>query len=237
MLLACNIELPKSILDHGWWLMEDEKISKSTGNTIKPLELADKYGIDSLRYYLMRNMVLGQDASYSFKSFKERYNADLANDYGNLVNRIFILIKKNYNNKIPSPGNFDKVDLEMISKTKKLSLKIQKHVNDLKIHETIEDTLNILRSINKYLELKKPWKSVKENNKQESESATTLYISAEILRIATCFLYPVMPTKTSIIINALDSCAINEYDYNTTFGILKPNKELTEISNIFPRID
>jgi len=108
MLLACNIPLPKSIFAHGWWLIEDQKMSKSVGNTIKPLDLADKYGTDSLRYYLMRNMVLGQDASYSFESFKERYNTDLANDYGNLVNRIFILVKKNFNNKIPVPGDLDK---------------------------------------------------------------------------------------------------------------------------------
>jgi len=237
MLLACNIELPKTILAHGWWLIEDEKMSKSIGNVVKPLNLANKYGSDALRYFLMRNMVLGQDASYSFNSFKERYNADLANDFGNLVNRIFILIKKNYNNKIPEPGNYVKTDLELISNTKKLSLKIQYHISNLKIHDVIEDSLNILRSINKYLELKQPWKSVKENNQQKSDSATTLYISAEILRISSCFLNPIMPKKTSIIINALDNCSKNKYDYNTSFGVLKPNKELKDINNIFPRID
>ena len=104
MLLACNIELPKTIFAHGWWLMEKEKMSKSVGNTIKPLELVADYGVDALRYFLMRNMVLGQDASYSFKIFKERYNADLANDFGNLVNRIFILIKKNYDAKVVLVG-------------------------------------------------------------------------------------------------------------------------------------
>ena len=237
MLLACNIELPKTILAHGWWLIEEEKMSKSTGNIIKPLNLADKYGTDALRYFLMRNMVLGQDASYSFNSFKERYNADLANDFGNLVNRIFILIKKNYDNKIPEPGDYDKTDLEVISNTKKLSLKILQHINNLKIHDVIEDTLNILRSINKYLELKQPWKSVKENNQQKSESATTLYIAAEILRISSCFLYPIMPDKTSKIINALDNCPENKYDYNTSFGVLKPHKELKDINNLFPRIE
>ena len=237
MLLACNIELPKSIFAHGWWLMEKEKMSKSTGNTIKPLDLADKYGVDSLRYYLMRNMVLGQDASYSFKSFKERYNADLANDYGNLVNRVFILIQKNYNNKIPQPGDYDKIDLEIISNTKKLSLKIDQHIDKLKIHDAIEDSLNILRSINKYLELKKPWKTVKENKEHKSESATTLYVAAETLRIASCFLNPIMPCKTNEIITALDKKPDEKYNYNISFGQLKPNKELININNIFPRID
>ena len=101
MLMSCNISLPKTIFAHGWWLMDDTKMSKSLGNVIKPLDLADKYGSDALRYYLMRNMVLGQDASFTLDSFEKRYNADLANDFGNLVNRIFILISKNFNDKIP----------------------------------------------------------------------------------------------------------------------------------------
>ena len=101
MLMSCNISLPKTIFAHGWWLIDDTKMSKSLGNVVKPLDLADKYGSDALRYYLMRNMVLGQDASFTIDSFNERYNSDLANDYGNLVNRIFILISKNFNDKIP----------------------------------------------------------------------------------------------------------------------------------------
>ena len=236
MLLACNIELPKTIFAHGWWLMEKEKMSKSVGNTIKPLELAADYGVDALRYFLMRNMVLGQDASYSFKIFKERYNADLANDFGNLVNRIFILIKKNYDNKIPTPGNYDNIDLEIISNTKKLSLKIQQHIDKLKIHDAIEDTLNILRSINKFLEVKQPWKTVKISNAQGSESATTLYISADILRISCCFLYPVMPEKTKTILESLNNKQTKDI-YNFAFGELKTNNEILSISNIFPRID
>tara|TARA_B100000029_G_scaffold513586_1_gene613636 strand:- start:2143 stop:3657 length:1515 start_codon:yes stop_codon:yes gene_type:complete len=237
MLLACDIPLPKTIFAHGWWLMDENKMSKTTGNIIKPLDLADKYGTDSLRYFLMRNMVLGQDASYSFESFKERYNADLANDYGNLVNRIFILIKKNFNSKIPTPGNYDSIDLEIISNTKKLAIKIDQSFNNLKIHDAIEDTLNILRSINKFLELKQPWKTVKDNNEQKSESATTLYIAAELLRLSTCFLHPVMPSKSKAIIEALNECSLDEYDYDTSFGILKMGTEIKELNNIFPRID
>ena len=237
MLLACDMALPKSIFAHGWWLMENQKMSKSVGNTIKPLELVDKYGADALRYYLMRNMVLGQDASYSFISFKERYNADLANDYGNLINRIFILIKKNFNNKIPVPGDFTKIDLEIISNTKELSIAIKQNINLLKIHEVIEDTLKIIRSINKFLERKKPWKTVKVSNKEKSDSATTLFIAAEVLRIASCFLYPIMPTKAGSIIQALDDCPLDKYNYDISFGVIKPKSEIADISNLFPRID
>ena len=96
MLMACDIDLPKSIFAHGWWLIDNIKMSKSIGNVIKPLDLANEYGSDSLRYYLMRNMVLGQDSTFTTNSFIERYNADLANDYGNVVNRVVILTKKYY---------------------------------------------------------------------------------------------------------------------------------------------
>ena len=81
MLMACDLELPKTLLAHGWWLTDENKMSKSIGNVVKPLDLADEFGVDSLRYYLMRNMVLGQDASFSRESFIKRYNSDLANDY------------------------------------------------------------------------------------------------------------------------------------------------------------
>lgn len=182
-------------------------------------------------------MVLGQDASYSFESFKERYNSDLANDYGNLVNRIFILIKKYFNKKIPKPGNYNKIDLEIISSTKKLTVIINKNFNQLKIHDGIENTLNILRSINKYLELKKPWVSVKESNQPKSESATTLYVAAEVLRIASCHLYPIMPNKTIKIISAMDKFQNDKYNHDTSFGIITPNTKINIINNIFPRIE
>ena len=114
MLMACDIKLPTTIFAHGWWLMNDTKMSKSLGNVVKPLDLVDEYGADALRYYLMRNMVLGQDASFTLDSFIKRYNADLANDYGNLINRIFILINKNFNNKIPIKGKNDSIDQNFI---------------------------------------------------------------------------------------------------------------------------
>ena len=110
--MACGIELPKTIFAHGWWLFGDTKMSKSLGNVIKPLDLADKFGSDALRYYLMRNMVLGQDANYDYDSFVRRYNSDLANDFGNVINRITILIFKNFDGKCPGPGIYDKIDLK-----------------------------------------------------------------------------------------------------------------------------
>ncbi|HIC36600.1 MAG TPA: methionine--tRNA ligase, partial [Candidatus Marinimicrobia bacterium] len=111
MLMAAGIPLPKSILAHGWWMSEESKMSKSLGNVVNPLELIDDYGVDSVRFFLMRDMVLGMDANFTMESFIKRYNADLANDYGNLVNRVTILIQKHFDGKIPESGNYDEVDL------------------------------------------------------------------------------------------------------------------------------
>ena len=186
MLMSCNISLPKTIFAHGWWLMDNTKMSKSLGNVVKPLDLADKYGSDALRYYLMRNMVLGQDASFTIESFEKRYNSDLANDYGNLVNRIFILISKHFENLIPKKGKYELDDNDFIKNIENLTnLSIQNY-NNMKIHDGIENTISIFRTVNKFLEDKAPWKTIKEN---KNIAGTTIYLSSEALRIGVPIIY------------------------------------------------
>ena len=229
MLMSCNIKLPKTIFAHGWWLIDDTKMSKSLGNVIKPLKLADKYGADALRYYLMRNMVLGQDASFTIESFEKRYNADLANDYGNLVNRIFILINKHFNNSIPKKGTHDSIDNDFIKNIEKYTKLSIKNYNNMKIHDGIENTISIFRTVNKFLEDKAPWKTIKEN---KEIAGTTIYLSVEALRIGTILLYPIIPEKSNQILNAL-KCTPKDH---TNFGFLEQNRNIEIIKNIFPRI-
>jgi len=229
MLMSCNISLPKTIFAHGWWLIDDTKMSKSLGNVIKPLDLADKYGSDALRYYLMRNMVLGQDASFTLDSFEKRYNADLANDFGNLVNRIFILISKNFNDKIPSKNRYDSLDNNFINNIEKLRDKAKENYTNLKIHDGIENSISIIRLINKFLEDKAPWKLIKEN---KNIAGTTIYLSTEALRIGTILLYPIIPEKSNLILKAIQSSPLDD----TEFGQLKEKLNINIIKNIFPRI-
>ena len=229
MLMSCNIPLPKTIFAHGWWLIDDIKMSKSLGNVIKPLDLADKFGSDALRYYLMRNMVLGQDASFTLDSFEKRYNADLANDFGNLVNRIFILISKNFDDKIPCKDTYDKLDNNFISDVEKLRDKANENYTNLKIHDGIENSMSIIRLINKFLEDKAPWKTIKENKNQ---AGTTIYLSAEALRIGAILLYPIIPEKTNLILKSIKSSPSD----NINFGQLKEKQTISIIKNIFPRI-
>ena len=232
MLMACNLQLPKSIFAHGWWLIDSQKMSKSIGNVIKPLDLAEKYGSDSLRYYLMRNMVLGQDASFTYESYVDRYNSDLANDFGNLVNRILILINKYFDGKVPENYNYSKLDLELIAKAKQAPNKIIKNYNNLKLHEALELIFELFRNLNKYLELKSPWKTIKDPNKIK-DTSSTLYISIEILRLCNVLLSPVMPKKTKELFKYLNLDII--YDYS--FGHLKSGHPISKPKNMFPRIE
>jgi len=232
MLMACNIQLPQTIFAHGWWLMDDIKMSKSLGNVIKPLDLADEYGPDALRYYLMRNMVIGQDSSFTFDTFTSRYNSELANDYGNLVNRILILISKHFDNKIPEKTNYDDIELDLIASVKQITEKVMISYNSFKIHDALSLIMQLFRSVNKYLEVKAPWKLVKDPN-NISQVGTILYLSAEILRIGTLLIYPVIPEKSKEVFSYL---GIN-LDFDLTFGQLKSNTEISKPKNLFPRID
>ena len=232
MLMACDIDLPKSIFAHGWWLIDNMKMSKSIGNVVRPLDLANEYGSDSLRYYLMRNMVLGQDSTFTTNSFIERYNADLANDYGNVVNRVVILIKQYYDSKIPEPGEYNDIDKNLINQFNDLSNVINLHLESLKIHELIEIIFSKIRLINKYLEEKEPWKTYKTNPNQGDVTATTLYVSIECIRICTKLLNPIMPNKTKLVLNAIGSKESSLKFEEINFG-----QEIDCIPTLFPRIE
>ena len=234
MLMACDIELPKTIFAHGWWLIDDVKMSKSLGNVIKPLELADEYGADSLRYYLMRNMVLGQDSTFTLDSFTKRYNDDLANDYGNVVNRVFVLISKFFNSKVPSPGDYNDIDYNLIKEFELSVQKTYKYIEEFRVHDAVETIFSMIRSINKYLENKAPWKTVKDFPSDNEITATTLYVSIECIRIATQLLNPIMPTKTKTVLNAM---GVEETENNLSYGIIKPKQNIESISTLFPKKD
>ncbi|MBC8256351.1 MAG: methionine--tRNA ligase [Candidatus Marinimicrobia bacterium] len=234
MLMAAGLPLPKSILAHGWWMNEESKMSKSLGNVVNPLELIDDYGVDSVRFFLMRDMVLGMDANFTMESFIKRYNADLANDYGNLVNRVTMLIQKHFDGKIPESGDYNEIDLELIAQAKITPKSVSKLIQELKIHDALETTLSLLRKINRYLEAKAPWKSIKEDSTPGSSAATTLALSADVLRIGSQLLNPVMPEKTTAILKILGAgnIPLNE----TNIVLLTPGSVLGEGKSPFPRI-
>jgi len=228
MLMSVGIELPKSIFAHGWWLMEDSKMSKSLGNIINPMDLIDKYGVDPVRYYLMREMVVGQDANFTLESFIQRYNSDLANDFGNLLSRVTTLIHKNYSGEIPDPGKLSDQELSIKHKSEHLQSTVKTLIDDMKINEAIEQIMQFIRDVNRYMERNAPWKVVKDN---KLEAGRILYTAGEALRISAILLSPIMPNRTLILLEALSS-EKNE----CSWGGLSVGTQLKQHTPLFPRI-
>jgi len=229
MLMAAGIELPNTIFAHGWWLMKDEKMSKSSGNVINPLDLIEDYGVDPVRYYLMREMVLGHDASFSKESFITRYNSDLANDFGNLLSRVSTLINKNYEGIIPNVSSFSPLEIEIQHSSREVVKNFDSHMSNMAINEAIEEVLQFVRSINKYFEQSVPWKVVKDD---KISAGTILYTGAEALRIAAVLLSSIMPERTKNLFLVLNTTSTDR-----DWGGLKPGTQLGPLTVLFPRIN
>ena len=229
MLMSVGIELPKTIFAHGWWLMGESKMSKSLGNVINPMDLIDDYGVDPVRYYLMREMVLGQDSSFTMESFIQRYNSDLANDFGNLLSRVSTLMKKNYNGKIPEPGDFTEAEAVIKSNGESLGEVVKEKIEGMRLNEAIEEIMQYIRSVNKYMENNAPWKLVKDD---KDAAGRVLYTAGEALRIGAVLLSPVMPNRTAILLDVL-----NAEGTNLNWGGLTPGNELQNHEPLFPRMN
>ncbi|MBT3500978.1 MAG: methionine--tRNA ligase [Candidatus Marinimicrobia bacterium] len=228
MLMSAGIELPETIFAHGWWLMGESKMSKSLGNVINPMDLIEDYGVDPVRYYLMREMVLGQDSSFTMESFIQRYNSDLANDFGNLLSRVSTLMKKNYDGKIPEPGKLTNAETIIKSKGESLAKLVKEKIESMRLNEAIEEIMQYVRSVNKYMEDHAPWKLVKED---KISASRVLYTAGEALRISAVLLSPVMPNRTEVLLNAL-----NAKNTGLEWGGLTPGHELKDHEPLFPRV-
>ena len=229
MLMSAELPLPKGIFAHGWWLSDQTKMSKSLGNVVDPIDLIDSYGVDPIRFYLMKEMVLGQDANFSMDSFIKCYNSDLANDFGNLLSRVTNLINKFYDGEL-EPIFDDSIDGQDVKYAALDSMELSKNfMNDMKINEAINSIFNFVRKVNKYLEITAPWKLVKTDIKKAGK---VLYTAAESLRIISLLLSPVMPNRTESVMNALGT--INR---DLEWGKLVFEKKIQKQDPLFPRIE
>ena len=229
MLMSAELPLPKAIFAHGWWLSDQTKMSKSLGNVVDPLDLIDTYGVDPIRFYLMKEMVLGQDANFSMDSFIKCYNSDLANDLGNLLSRVTNLIFKFYDGAL-EPDLDDSNDGDEVKKAAFVSINTSKELmNDLKINDAINSVFIFIRRVNKYLELTAPWKLVKTDKKSAGK---VLFTAAESLRIIALLLNPVMPNRTEAVLSALGA-KNRELEWRK----LVFEKKILQQKPLFPRIE
>ena len=231
-----KLPMPQTIFAHGWWLFGNSKMSKSLGNVVNPMDMADRYGVDAFRYFLMTEMSLGQDANFSEEAFIRRFNSDLANDLGNLLSRVLKMTHSYCGGVVPEAGGPDSdEEQELRHCVQSAAAEMEKALDRMKIDQGVTGVLGAVRAINRYLEQKQPWTLAK----QEDRTAlhTTLYTALESLRIASGLLQPIMPGKMDAVWDALGLhgekpafCALSEW------GGLRAGTALREAPVLFPRI-
>lgn len=190
MLFSLKIEQPKNVVVHGYLTFEGQKMSKSLGNVIDPIYLIESYGVDQVRYYLMREIPAGSDGDVSEKAIVERSNADLANALGNLLQRVCVLIEKNFDGEIPKPGKFEKIDEELIKKSE-IFEHVNKHMQDFEWNKALECVWEFIQFCNKYVNDTEPWKV-----KDKKRLGTILYNVVESLRIISLLTYSFIPESS-----------------------------------------
>jgi methionyl-tRNA synthetase len=201
MLKAMGVAMPETVFAHGWWLSGQDKMSKTRGNVVNPIDFAQRYGVDAFRYFVMAEMALGQDASFTEEAFRARYNADLANDLGNLLSRVMKLMGSHFDSRIPEPGTIGIEEDGLLSSTSEAALGMIQSVERMRIDQGLSGLIQAVREVNRYLERTQPWTLAKTGQKEKL--GTVLYVSAECLRRVGEALSPVMPGKMTELLGAL----------------------------------
>ena len=226
MLLAAGIEVPRSIFIHGYLLMDEHKMSKSIGNVIDPFEVMDRFGTDTLRYYLFREVNFGQDGSISAAGFETRYNAELANEYGNLASRTLAMIERYRDGVVPeaSPG------LELGG----IEARVSEKLDAVDLSGALEEIWTAVRTLNRYVQDEEPWKLAKDPAAGDRLD-TVLYSLAEGLRFVSVLVYPYMPDSASKLLAALGQEELS-YD-SAAFGSRPGGATVGKLEPLFPRIE
>ncbi len=241
-LMAAGLPLPKSIIAHGWLLFEQDKMSKSRGNIVRADTIVEVLGVDGLRYFLLREVVFGQDGSFSFDALVQRYNSDLANDYGNLASRTLTMIHRYFRGEVPypsatvsrTPGDdaIRKLAGDTIAQSRAL-------FDDYQFSRALECVWGLMSAVNKYLVENEPWAvAEKQDEQSRARLGTILYTAAESLRVVTALVHPVIPDSTARIwqqlgLGEIARCRLDQLKW----GQLELGTRLGKVEPVFPRAD
>jgi methionyl-tRNA synthetase len=237
-LMAADLPLPRQIWAHGWLLFDSEKMSKSRGNVVRPRPIAQVLGVEALRYYLLREIVFGQDGSFSYDALVGRYNSDLANGLGNLASRTLTMIGRYFGGEIPKPSTGDPNAPGWADSSSEALARIMQLYEKFNFSVALEAIWEQVAAIDKFLTVEKPW-TLAEKPEDRDRLATVLYTAAEGLRLVTALAHPVLPESTEKIWQQLgqtEPLKAVQLDL-ICWGQLKPGTKIGKLEGVFPRVE
>jgi len=238
ILLALGENPPDKIFLHGFFTVDGQKMSKTLGNIVDPEYLVKRYGSDGTRYLLLTQFPFGQDGDIQVERFVEKYNADLANDLGNLVSRTLKMVKSYCQGVIPKPSLYKEPDDDLKKEATECAEMVWQYIQEINLNRAIDQILKLVRSTNRYIENQAPWALAKDDKKERLE--TVLYVSCETLRIISALFYPVLPQRCKRIRELL---GLSEEELNPSlakakkWGLLKPGTKVGTPESLFPRLE
>nr|BBF96258.1 methionyl-tRNA synthetase [Mycobacterium interjectum] len=234
-LMSAGIELPRRVFAHGFLLNRGEKMSKSVGNIVDPVALVDTFGLDQVRYFLLREVPFGQDGSFSEEGIITRINADLANELGNLAQRSLSMVAKNLDGVVPEPGEFTAADAELLATAGGLLERVRANFDGQAMHLALEAIWLMLGDANKYFSAQEPWVLRKsESEADQARFRTVLYVTCEAVRIAALLVQPVMPESAGKLLDLLGQ-GPDQRDFTAIGTRLAPGTALPAPTGVFPR--
>jgi len=232
-LMAADMEPPKKIFAHGWWTNEGQKISKSLGNVINPYEIIGKYGLDQIRFFLFREVPFGNDGDFSKDAIAQRVNADLSNNYGNLIQRIASFIIKNANSEVTKPKKLEVLDEKLLKSFDETFKDYLNHMEHFQIDRALKNIFEYLSEVNAYVDNQAPW-SLKKTDTERMQDV--LYVITLITIKCSILLHPVMPSSINKILN-IYNLALRDLNLNNLKDFNPNVVKLNQPNPIFPRID
>jgi len=232
-LMAANLKPPKKVFAHGWWTNEGKKISKSLGNVIDPYEVISQYGLDQIRFFLFREVPFGKDGDFSRKSIAKRLNADLSNNFGNLIQRICSFIKKNCNNIVENNFSFNSEDKQLLKFSFKKIKNYRIYMEHQEIDKALKETFELLTETNVYVDKQAPWLLKKSNINRMN---VVLSLSIELIKRSTLMLYPVIPSSCLKVFEILN-LNFSSINFDNISDLPLKSTIINEPIPIFPRIE
>ncbi|HAN44798.1 MAG TPA: methionine--tRNA ligase [Ruminococcaceae bacterium] len=235
MLMALGIDLPKQVFGHPWMLFGQDKMSKSKGNVMYADDLVKLFGVDAVRYYVLSEMPFAQDGSITYETIVARYNSDLANTLGNLVNRSVAMVSKYFGGEVKPCGELNETDSDLIKTAYDTVASVERLMNELRVSDALEQIINLAKRSNKYIDETAPWVLAKDEANTQ-RLATVLYNLLESIRFIAVLLSAFMPQTAEEILKQINSSA-NSYDTLKKFGAIKAGSKVGEAVPLFTRID